>query len=179
MNWKVLTTQTVFERPWLKIRQERVRLAHGAEIEEFHVIESTDWTGIVALTDRRKLVLVEQYRHGISRVGLELPAGIIEPGETPRVAAERELLEETGYHAPEWQPLITVATEPSRHTSRAHFFVARGAECVAKPSPEPSEDIRVTLLEPEELLRTIGSERFTHGVHIAAVLLAARLGHLC
>ena len=150
----------------------------GTRFEQFHVVDTCNWVGILALTGHGEVVLVEQYRHGLGRVSRELPAGVIDEGETARGAAERELREETGYAASEWQVLSDVSTEPSRHTTRAMFFFAGGAERVSEPRPEASEDIQVALMPADELLVEVDRGGIQHGVHIGAILLAAHRGLL-
>lgn len=176
--WTVLKSRVLLERRWLRLREDHVRLPSGAEIDAFHVIEGRDWAAVLALTEGSRVVLVDQYRHGLSGVSRELPAGVVDPGETPLETAQRELLEETGYRAGQWLPLCSVSTEPSRHTTRAHFFLARDARRVSAPKLEESEHIEVALVEPRELLQLVRSGRIQHGVHIGAILLAAHLGVL-
>lgn len=174
----VKRSRTLLERRWLRVREEHVVLPTGVEIEEFHLIDGSDWAATLALTDDRRVVLVEQYRHGLGAVSRELPAGVIDPGEEARGAAERELLEETGMAAGAWEPLYVTHTEPSRHTNRAHFFLARGARAVARPRPESTESLRVVLVPVEEVLAGLGGGLVTHGLHVAALLLAERAGAL-
>ncbi len=174
--WQVLSDVILLERRWLRVREQRVRLANGQEIDEFHVLEGPDWAASVALTDNQELVMVRQYRHGIKRDSLELPAGVIEPGEDPLLAAERELREETGYVAQSWHALSWVSTEPARHSVRAHLYVATGARPVLAPSPEATEVIAVELHATKGLERLWESGEICHAVHIGAILLAARRG---
>ncbi len=177
-TWKVLKSELLLERRWLKLRQEHVRLPSGVEIEEFHVVEGVDWVACLALTGEGDVVLVDQYRHGHRGMSRELPAGVIETDETPEQAARRELLEETGFTAEQFVPLCEVATEPSRHTTRAHFFVALNARRVAEPRPDHNEDIEVVLLPKAELLAALDAGQIQHGLHVAAILLAERRGLL-
>lgn len=176
--WTTLRSTLLLDRPWLRVREEHVRLARGTEIEQFHVIEGPNWASVLALTEDRRAVLVRQYRHGLGAARLELPAGVIEPQEPPLAAAQRELAEETGYEATEWSPLISVSTEPSRHTTRAHFFVALGARLTRLPALDASEELEVELVERGALLEAVESGEIAHGVHIAAILLAERRGLL-
>ncbi len=176
--WQVLDSAVLLERKWLRVRQERIGLPHGGEIDEFHVIEAPDWSAVLALTDSGEVVTVEQYRHGLGGLSRELPAGVVDPGESPLEAAKRELLEETGYGADDWRPLLSTATETSRHTNRAHFFFAAGASRVAQPAPGADENIRVRLLSTPLLLSAVDGGEIAHGMHVAAVLMAVRRGWL-
>ena len=176
--WQVLTETTLLDRRWLRLREQRVKLSNGHEIEQFHVIDGPDWAAVVALTPNDELVMVRQYRHGAGALSLELPAGVIEATESPARAAERELLEETGYVAESWHSLVVVHPEPARHTNRAHFFVALGARPVAQAAPEPSEELQVEVHPVGALMNLISEGDISHGVHIGVILLAARRGFL-
>jgi len=69
---------------------------------DFYILESRDWINIIPLTDDHQVVMIRQYRHGSREVTLEIPGGLVDPGDTPKKAAVRELLEETGYQAKKW-----------------------------------------------------------------------------
>ena len=130
--WQVLTDTALVSQRWLEVREQRVRLANGHEIERFHLVHGPHWASVLCLTEARQVVLVRQYRHGLGGPSLELPAGVIEPTEAPLAAACRELREETGFEAQEITPLLTIAPEPSRNSARAHFFFAEHARRVAE-----------------------------------------------
>src|SRR5262245_48087811 len=108
--WQVLSSEVVLSRRWIEIRQDRVKLASGHEIDEFHVVHGPSWAAVLCLTEAGEVVLVRQYRHGIGGESLELPAGVIDRDEAPLAAARRELREETGYVSDAWTPIAAVAT---------------------------------------------------------------------
>jgi ADP-ribose pyrophosphatase len=176
--WRVDSTEVIIDRPWLRVRQERVTLARGTSIDEFHVIEAPSWAATLALTTDGQAVVVAQYRHGAAATSIELPAGVIDPSEDPAAAARRELLEETGYVSDEWSHLITVDTEPARHTSRAWFFVALNARRSGAQRQEETEDIEVRLVPVAEMVELALNGGVRHGVHVGAVLAAAARGLL-
>jgi 8-oxo-dGTP pyrophosphatase MutT (NUDIX family) len=172
----VLARRTIVSRRWLEVHEDRILLPNGRELEEFHLIEAPSWAGVLCVTREDEVVLVRQYRHGIGGESLELPAGVIEPGEEPLLAARRELGEETGYTAERWEPILSVATEPSRHTVRAHFFCALGATLGVERALDESEDIEVVRVPRGELFGLIETGRIVHGVHLGAILFAAQRG---
>ncbi len=176
--WTRLASKTLVDRWWMTLREDRVRLPDGPVLEEYHVAEYPDWTCALALTDDGQAVLVEQYRYGIDRVILELPAGAVDPGEDPAASVRRELREETGYEAREWVRLGRLAVEPGRHTNYGHAFVALGCRAVAAPDLEESEDLRVRLVPAASLPGLVEAGRVAHGIHAAAVFWALAKGLL-
>ena len=122
MSWKVKSSRYVIDRPWIKLREDHVVLPSGVEMEEFHVVEYPNWAATVCIDQDDNLVLVEQYRHGIHRSSLELPAGVIEPDEDPLEAAKRELIEETGYIAPNWNSSRSIFNGSEQSFELCVFF---------------------------------------------------------
>ena len=174
--WEVLESRVLLDRKWLRVREEKVKTGGGAVIDEFHVLDSPAWAAIICVTAQKELVLVEQYRHGHGGVSLELPAGVIEPGEAPLFGAQRELLEETGYVAEGWTEFWKGRPEPARGSHWAHFVVSTNAKKESAPRPDETEDLRVAL-RPLSELDQVPAE-MVHTSHVAALLYALRLGHL-
>lgn len=175
--WRVLQSRRLVERPWLTLHEQRVRLPTGAEIDAFHLVEAPDWVAVLALGDGEAL-LVEQYRHGVGRASLELPAGVIDDGESSLEAATRELREETGYVACRVEPLVVVSPEPARHTTMGHFYLATGCRRVGEQRLDRCEHIAVRPMPVVDLLAAVDDGRIVHGSHVAAILLAERRGLL-
>lgn len=174
--WQILSSNLLLSERWLQLREDRVRLSNGHEIERFHVIHGPDWASVLCVTQASEVVLVRQYRHGIGAASLELPAGVIEPHEAPEEAARRELLEETGYESNDWVRIQSVSTEPARHTTTAHFYCARGARLTQAPTPEESEILEVVKVPLAELSRLATDGSIVHGVHVGAILAALQRG---
>ena len=135
----------------------------------FYRIDSADWVNVVALTLADELVLVRQYRHGEGRVTLEIPGGLVDPGETAASAAARELLEETGYRAGSVEPLGVVNPNPALFGNRTETFLVRGAERVAEIANGHTEETTVELLPRAHLHDTLRSGRITSALVIAAL----------
>jgi 8-oxo-dGTP pyrophosphatase MutT (NUDIX family) len=176
--WKVLESRELLRRRWLCLKEQRIALPNGNVIDEFHRLETPNWVAVIALTPKHEAVVVEQYRHGLGQVSRELPAGVIDPGETPEQAARRELLEETGYQAQTLVPIFEVSPEPTRSTCRAFFFFAKDVTFSGQSSPEPSEVLEVRLLPIRQLLDEATSGKIDHAAHVGALLTAERRGLL-
>ncbi len=174
--WQVLDSKLLIDERWLQLREDRVRLGNGHQIDRFHVIHGPDWASVLCVTEASEVVLVRQYRHGIGSTSLELPAGVIEPNETPEEAARRELVEETGYESDDWVSIQSVSTEPARHTTRAHFFIARGARPTKHPAPEETEILELVKVPVGDLARLATDGSVVHGVHVGAILVALQRG---
>jgi len=176
--WQVLDSEYLVEKPWLRLRQDRIVTGRGAVIDEFHVLEVPTWACVCCLDEDGRLVLIRQYRHGLGRVTLELPAGVIEPSESALGGAKRELFEETGYTSDDWTALVSFAPEPARHTHQAHCFVARRAKRTGEQSLDELEDLAVETFPTSDLTGLIETGEIIHAVHVAALLWAERRGLL-
>ncbi len=177
-HWTVKSRRYLLERHWMKLREDHVVLPSGAEMEEFHVVEYPNWAATVCIDTAGNIVFAEQYRHGIQRLSLELPGGVIDSGEEPLIAAQRELLEETGYAAPNWQKIGVCATDPSNHSNYAHLFLAKDAYLTKKQELDAEEDIGVRLFEARRILDIIQAGHVLHGIHLTALLWALSKGWL-
>lgn len=146
-------------------------LAHPVSEEAFRrlVLESVDWVNVVAITREGLCVMVEQYRFGTSRVTIETPGGMVDPGETAFDAGRRELLEETGYGGGEWTYLGAVEPNPAVHNHLCHHWLARDVELVQPPDPGLGEALSVVLATEAELGVAMRSGRLRHVLALSAL----------
>ena len=93
-KWKVLSSEKMLDRGvWMRLRKERVQLPSGVEVPEWFILDFPDWVNVIAITREGQFVLEDQYRHAVGETHFELVAGVIDEGETPLEAAQRELSE--------------------------------------------------------------------------------------
>lgn len=171
--WKTLGTQEVFDlSPWMKIFKEKVELPGGKIVDDYYQIFMPSSALIIATTEDGRFIVERAYRHGLRRVSLLLPAGGISPGEDPLNAAKRELLEETGYVAPDWRKLGTFAAHSNQGGGRIEMFVASGARKEAEPDRNDLEEIEVVLLTRTELIASV------KGGQVASLGAIAALGFI-
>jgi ADP-ribose pyrophosphatase len=135
---------------------------------DFHILHSRDWINIIPITSDRQVVMVGQYRHGTREVTLEIPGGLMEPGDTPEKAAARELLEETGYQAEKFVKIGVTKPNPAILDNRCYTFLARNSKKVSDPMPDQTEDIEVVLVPLEDIPELIRTGKIDHTIVIAA-----------
>lgn len=136
---------------------------------DFFVIRAPDWVNVVALTADDQILLIEQWRHGVQHATLEIPGGMVDPGESPLDAARRELKEETGYEAEGWTELGAVEPNPAIQSNRCHTFLARGCRRVEVPTFDSNERIHTRTAPFSETDRLVAEGRITHALVVAAL----------
>lgn len=156
-KWKVLKSSYLHESPWLTVRLDAVELPNGHVIPDFYVLEYRDWVNVIALTTDGRFLLEKQYRHGIQEFSYELPAGIVDKGEEPMLATQRELLEETGYKGGEWNLFMKTAPNASAMTNYCYTYLAVGVEPSGETHLEESEDIESLLFTRDEVISLLES----------------------
>lgn len=154
----MLGREYLYRRPWLTVRRDRVRLPTGAVNDEYYVLEYPTWVNVIAIDREGRFVMVEQYRHGLQEVFTELVAGVAEEGETPLEAAQRELLEETGYAGGTWRLNTVLSANPGSQNNLSYSFIATGVERVAEQHLDETEDVAVRLLSRDEVLQLLRSD---------------------
>ncbi|MBS1119059.1 MAG: hydrolase [Deltaproteobacteria bacterium] len=150
----------------------------GASMQ-FSLIECVDWVNIIALTPDDRVVLIRQFRPGTNSVCVEIPGGMIDPGEQPLVAAARELEEETGYTSNDWRMLGKVAPNPAIQSNHLHTYLALGARPTHPQRLDGSEVIALETVPLPEVQDMLRDGRIDHALVITAFAhLALHLGPL-
>lgn len=157
-KWKTLSSEYLIQRPWLTARRDSVELPDGRVHPEYYVLEYPAWVNVIAITPENRFVMIEQYRHGLGDVFIELVAGVVEDGEEPQAAARRELLEEAGYAGGDWELLTVLSQNPSTTTNLTYCYLARGVVKVADQHLDATEDIAVHLLTEAEVCNLLARD---------------------
>ncbi|ENH95543.1 NUDIX hydrolase [Gracilibacillus halophilus YIM-C55.5] len=164
-SWKVASSHTT-QVDRFKITIDEIVLANQ-ETKNYSYIEFRDGVCVLAMTTKGEIIVLHQYRHAFDTWELEFPAGMIDDEETPLQAAQRELLEETGYQATKWQALGDFYPSPGSTTERIHLFLAKDATKEMEQSLEMTEDIDVRLCDTHEFYHLIENDHFKHGAGLA------------
>jgi 8-oxo-dGTP pyrophosphatase MutT (NUDIX family) len=180
--WKTLSSKSVINTPYLKIRCEEVELPDGVVIPDYYIIENRGWVGVVPITEDGRFIINKQYKHGIGQAVLEFPAGgIDEEEDDPMQTAHRELMEETGYSADsdKVEFLAHMFANPTGARTRVWWYLARDVRKTGEQKIDPTEVIENFVVTPKELLALIHSGEFAVPGQIAAAYMALeRLGYL-
>lgn len=173
-------------RPWIQrgvrtARDYRIFQTRTLDVEDPRdgspaqrtVIDAPDWVNVVPVTDAGEVVLVRQFRFGTWSNTLEIPGGMLDPGEDAATAARRELEEETGFVAGRLTPLGATHPNPALFGNRLHSFLAEGCRRVHAGRQEGSEDIEVVLVPRVAVPELVRQGEISHALVLAALLLEA------
>lgn len=135
----------------------------------FYRIDSSDWVNVVPVTPSGEIVMIRQYRHGSRSITLEIPGGLVDPGEAPAAAASRELLEETGHRGAHPEPLCAINPNPALFGNTCHSFVIRDARPVAPIENDATEETVVELVDRARLRALLEAGRIEHALVLVAL----------
>ncbi len=137
------------------------------------VLATPPWCNVIALTPENQMVLVSQFRFGVREVTLEIPGGMVDPGEDHETAAKRELQEETGYTSDDWTYLGACQQNPAFHDELCHMWLAKDVRQALDQTTETRRDstehIHVELMAPVAVVQAVHDGTFQHPHAIVAL----------
>lgn len=179
MKWNVLESSYLYKDEWLTVRKEKCELPNGSIIPSYYILEYPAWVNCFAVTEDNKVILVKQYRHASGQVGIEVPGGVADEGETPEQACRRELLEETGYQFDDVHYLGKISANPATTTNLTHMFLATGGKKVAEQQLDDTEEVEVLFHSIEEVKALVLQNQITQSLHVNCIMYAlVKLGEI-
>jgi len=167
--WRKLGSEEVFWHPLFAL--ERQIVASGDQRKEVIVVKAPDWINVIPVLSDGRVVLIRQWRYGISAPCLEIPGGMVDADENADEAAARELLEETGYHARKMQELGVTHPNPAILSNRLTTYLATDLDLVEPEREEFGVDDEHITVEPTPMSEIPGLIRegaITHSLVVAA-----------
>ncbi len=167
--WQVSEAGTLLETPIFALCQRNCASVTTAnKAGTFYYLDTTDWVNVIALTADRHVVLVEQFRHGRKEVTLEVPGGMVDPGEEPLAAGLRELREESGYVGTGAQIIGAVSPNPAILNNLCHTVLVRDVTPRHQLALDGNEEIAVRLIPLDEIGSLIRDGMIHHALVVAA-----------
>lgn len=165
---QIVRSEYLYRGSILKLRLDQVRLPNKHVVGR-EIVEHRGAVAIVALDPAGRVLLVRQYRSAAALDTLEIPAGTLEEGEDPALCAVRELKEETGCRAAEWEPLGFFYSSPGFSTEKMFLFLARNlTDGIA--APEEDEAIELVRMPMAEAVEAIERGEIVDAKSIAGLL---------
>lgn len=164
----------VFDGVLLQVYQDEVRLPDGKQsVREW--IDHPGASAVIPLDRGGRITLVQQFRYPLARETLEIPAGKLDPGESPMDCAKRELLEETGLFGGDFFSIGSLVTTPAFTNEKIHLFLAKDLD-YGEAERDSDEFITTRLFSIEEVFSLIAEGRIIDAKTTIAFLLARQLG---
>jgi NUDIX domain. len=171
-KWKLLSSAYICKEPWATLRRDTCELPDGRINDHYYVLEYPDWVNMVGITEQNELLVIKQYRHGAAMISMEIPAGTTEPGEDPRNAAVREMLEETGYQFEQIEEIASLYANPATSGNVTYTYLMTGGKKVQEQSLDEHEEIDVYLIPLEEAKSMLLDNKFSQALHASALFYA-------
>ncbi len=168
-KWTLLDSKYIIQRPWATLRVDKLQMPNGNVKEEYYVLEYPTWVNMVGITDADEVLFVRQYRHGSGQIMVELPAGVVEAGEAPELAARRELLEETGYAFDSIEKICELYANPATSGNITHTYLLKGGRKVQEQELDASEDIEVVHMSIPEARQFLLDNKIGQALHTSAL----------
>ena len=169
LEWRHIRSELGEDLGILQVRHDWLEHPTSKKILKRLVLDSVDWINVVALTPTNESLMVRQYRFGIQACTLETPGGMVDPGEDPLKAAQRELLEETGYTSENWSYLGAVEPNPAFHPHLCHHYLAQNVERVREPELGEGEAIDIEFCTLDQLRDAMQDGTLRHVLALSAL----------
>jgi 8-oxo-dGTP pyrophosphatase MutT (NUDIX family) len=170
--WRQLTTRSVYQNRWIRVREDDVALPDG-RTTIYGVVECPPCVGVLPFLDPDTVVLVGQYRYVAGDFYWEMPTGAMAPGESEEAAVQRELGEEAGYAADRLVKIGVLHTSKSVVEEAANLYIAEALRPITREA-DTTEFIEVRAFSFDEVMRMVERAEIKDAMTVVTVLHAAR-----
>lgn len=174
-QWETLSQELAIEHPFLRVTMDTVRLPDGQVIADWPTVHAGDYVNVLVVNSDGEGLVLEGYKHGIKRQTWQTVGGLIDEGEDPYSAVQRELLEETGLECRQWRHLSSFVVDANRHVGTGHFFLGYGPNKVQEAKSGDLEAYEMRWISAKELKHGLWDGRFggmSYGINVALALIA-------
>jgi ADP-ribose pyrophosphatase len=171
--WKTRSREKVLDYGrFLVVEKHTIELPGGRTLSDWPWLVTPDYVNIATLTLANEFLCFRQTKYAVDGISLAPVGGYLDPGEEPLAAAQRELLEETGYESPDWLSLGRYAVDGNRGAGTAHLFLARQARPVAEVKADDLEEQQLLRLSRAEVEAALAAGEFKVLAWAAVIALA-------
>lgn len=171
-DWKLISEKEAQKYSFLSLHEQKYQKLATDEELGIIVVSSGDASNVIPLTADLEVVLVRQYRFGIQADTLEIPGGLINPGENPLEGIQRELKEETGYSSTHWEKLGSLPFNPVYHKNYIHHYLAKDVKLTDETNFDLGESIELVVMPLPEVLHKVKRGKLAHPHTISGFMLA-------
>ncbi len=170
-GWQREEQQLILETPVVDIYAGPVQCRRSGVKKSFYLLDFPNWVNVVAVTPEQEMVFIRQYRYGSDRVELEIPGGVVEPGEDAVAAGCRELMEECGYAGEKGRLIGRVNPNPAIQQNSCSTVLVENARLAGEQQMDEMEDIEVLLMPVDKVLQDLQSGKLPidHGLVLNAL----------
>ena len=168
--WKKISSKPVGDFRIFKIRSDLCINPRTGREHDFYILDSVNWVNVIALTPDQKMIMIRQYRHGSGTVELEIPGGMMDPGETDPVAtAVRDLREETGYEGENARLLGRIHSNPAILSNTTFTVLIENCRLKHDVEFDSGEDLATQLVPVAEIPQLVADESIGHSLVVVAL----------
>lgn len=168
--WKKVGSKPVGDFRIFKMRSDVFINPRTGKEHDFYVLDTVGWVNVIALTPEREIVMVRQFRVGSQTMELEIPGGMMDPGESDPVAtAVRELREETGYEGENARLLGQIFSNPAILNNRTYTVLIENCRLKHQVEFDAGEDLATQLIPIADLPRLVAEEKIGHCLVVVAL----------
>lgn len=172
-RWKIISRKSILEAKLFEVKQIDFENKSGDK-KVHHIAERVPIVSVFPLTDQYEIYLISQYRYMLRKIVLEAVAGFMEKRETALAAARRELKEEAGIEAYQFEEIGKAEVAGSVFKGKMHFFLAKGLE-IGDNKLDESEEITVVKMPLEQAVEKVILGEINHSASMIGILLLDKL----